>query len=83
MEILQEMFLLEGEDLTIQYLDNESELCKITSDWELQESFNAKNGEILKLEVTKNSVITQKESPQIEKNSTNNSGIGNFLCLYC
>jgi hypothetical protein len=52
-EILQQMFQLEStKDLSIRYRDNEFDLCNITNDLELNESFLSKKGEILKLELT-------------------------------
>jgi hypothetical protein len=52
-EILRQMFHLETtKDLSIRYRDNESDLCNITNDLELNESFISKRGEILKLELT-------------------------------
>jgi hypothetical protein len=74
-EILQQMFQLDpSKDLLIQYEDNDKEpdLCTITNDLELNEAFNAKKGEILKLILTAG---TPRESdPETTKESVNKSG---------
>jgi hypothetical protein len=50
-EILQQTFQLEV-DISIQYRDNESDLCKITNDMELSEAFDAaEDADVLKLEL--------------------------------
>jgi len=52
-EILQQMFQLETtEGLCIQYMDLEGDTCNITNKLELDEAFNAKFGEFLKLELS-------------------------------
>lgn len=75
------------EDLTIQYTDNESDLCNITSDLELQESFLAKKGEILKLEISLNKKNPQKEPEHCnQRNGNTSENISGILswnwCLY-